>query len=111
MRLFLYGTLLDRPTLAHRGGDARLPARATRAALAGWRRVVLGRARVPTLRRAPAGRIDGMLLTPPAAALRRLVAYEGPAYRLRRVVVATARGKTAAFVWIAPGGTRRPWKG
>jgi hypothetical protein len=30
---------------------------------------------------------------------------------LRRLVVMTARGKTAAFVWIALGGTRRLWKG
>jgi hypothetical protein len=39
-----------------------------------------------------------------------LAAYEGPAYRLTRVVVQTPNGKTAAHTWIAPGGTRLPWK-
>jgi hypothetical protein len=42
--------------------------------------------------------------------LARLAAYEGPAYRLTRVVVQTPNGKTAAHTWIAPGGTRLPWK-
>jgi hypothetical protein len=42
--------------------------------------------------------------------MRRLVAYEGPAYRLARVVVQTADGNTAAHAWIAPGGTRRSWR-
>ena len=46
-----------------------------------------------------------------AAAATRLAAYEGDTYRLLPVVVTTATGKTAARVWIAPGGTRRPWKG
>jgi len=46
----------------------------------------------------------------PAHVLRRLVAYERPTYRLMRVVVQTPSGKTAAYAWIASGGTRRPWR-
>jgi hypothetical protein len=30
--------------------------------------------------------------------------------RLARVVARVANGKTAARTWIAPGGTRIPWK-
>ena len=51
-----------------------------------------------------------MVVDVPAVAAARLAAYEGDAYRLVPVVVTTASGNTAAHVWIAPGGTRRPWK-
>ncbi len=100
MRLFLYGTLL---------GDRRL-ARSLPATLTGWRRVVLRGTRYPTLRRDRLGVVSGAVVDVPAPVLRRLVAYEGPAYRLVRVVVRTANGKTAAHAWIAPGGTRRSWR-
>jgi gamma-glutamylcyclotransferase (GGCT)/AIG2-like uncharacterized protein YtfP len=100
MRLFLYGTLL---------GDRRLGPSAP-AILMGWRRVGLRGTRYPTLRRDRQGAVSGAVVNVPAAVLRRLVAYEGPAYRLARVVVRTASGKTAAYAWIAPGGTRRPWR-
>jgi hypothetical protein len=62
------------------------------------------------LRRHRAGRVCGVIVNVPARALARLAAYEGPAYRLTRVVVQTANGNTAAHAWIAPAGTRRPWK-
>jgi hypothetical protein len=68
-------------------------------------------ARWPTLRRDRAGVVTGAVVPVTAAAARRLAAYEGDAYRLTPVVVTTANGKTAAHVWIAPGGTHRPWKG
>jgi gamma-glutamylcyclotransferase (GGCT)/AIG2-like uncharacterized protein YtfP len=100
MRLFLYGTLLD----DHRLGPS-VPA-----TLMGWRRVALRGTRYPTLRRDRRGAVVGAVVDVPAPMLRRLVAYEGPAYRLARVVVRTASGKTAAYAWIAPGGTRRPWR-
>jgi hypothetical protein len=38
-----------------------------------------------------------------------LAACEGCCYRLRRVVVRTARGNAVAHAWIAPGGTLRDW--
>jgi gamma-glutamylcyclotransferase (GGCT)/AIG2-like uncharacterized protein YtfP len=110
-KLFLYGTLLDPATLAAEGGNAALAERLTPAVLPGWRRVRLRRTPYPTLRRDRAGQTRGALLVASASVLARLITYEGPAYRLRRVVVRTARGKTAAQVWIAPGGTSRPWRG
>jgi len=101
MRLFVYGTLLD---------DASLAARRIPAMLTGWRRVVLRFSAYPTLRRHRTGRVAGAVIDVPARTLARLSTYEGPAYRLTRVVVQTARGKTAAHAWIAPAGTRRTWK-
>ena len=79
------------------------------ASLSGWRRVGLRGSLYPTLRRG--GRVPGALLHVSAAALRRLTAYEGPRYRLTRVVVAAPRGKIAAWTWIAAGATHRDWKG
>jgi hypothetical protein len=52
----------------------------------------------------------GALLDAPSRVLARLAAYEGPAYRLTRVVVQTANGNTVAHTWIAPGATRREWR-
>ena len=108
MRLFLYGTLTDPTTLARRGGPT-LPKRLAPACLVGWRRVVLRGTPLPTLQRVRTGCVCGAVLVASAAALTRLKAFEEPPYVLRRVVVATARGKTTAFAWIAPGATRRPW--
>jgi gamma-glutamylcyclotransferase (GGCT)/AIG2-like uncharacterized protein YtfP len=64
----------------------------------------------PTLRRKRDGSVCGVVVDVPARVLGRLVAYEGPRYRLTRVVVRTEAGKTTAYAWIAPGGTRRPWR-
>jgi gamma-glutamylcyclotransferase (GGCT)/AIG2-like uncharacterized protein YtfP len=110
MRLFLYGTLLDAGTLAFRGGQPALASRSMPATLPGWRRVTMPGGRYPTLRRGRANCVRGVVIDVAAPNLTRLAAYEGPAYRLRRVVVQTANGKTAAHIWIAPAGTRRPWK-
>jgi hypothetical protein len=110
VRLFLYGTLLDAGTLAARGGRADLASRMAQATLVGWRRVALRGGRYPTLRRARSGLVQGALIDVPAHVMRRLAAYEGPAYRLTRVVVDTGKGKTLAHTWIAPAGTRRPWR-
>ncbi len=111
MRLFLYGTLLQPATLATRSGDTALPRRCVPATLHGWRRVALPAVPWPTLRRHRGGVISGTVVDVSAMAAKRLAAYEGAAYRLVPVVVATANGKTAARAWIAPGGTRRPWRG
>ena len=101
MRLFLYGTLL---------GDRRLAGPQFSATLTGWRRVVLRRTPYPTLRRDRGGSVSGVVVDVPSRTLAQLIAYEGPAYRLTRVVVDTPSGKTVAHAWIAPGGTRRAWK-
>ena len=92
-----------------------MPARPTAALLAGWRRVAMREMLWPTLRRNRAGRVSGARLQRSAAALAHLKVFEKPIYARRWVVVTTARGKTAAFAWIAPfvwivlGATRRPW--
>ena len=109
MRIFLYGTLLDPDTLAARSGDPVLPARCRPAVLRGWRRVELAGTPYPTLRPAHGASTEGIVVDVRPAALRRLIAYEGPAYRLTRLVVLTERGETGAHAWIAPGGTQRPW--
>jgi hypothetical protein len=111
MRLFLYGTLLHPATLAARSGDPTLPRRCAPASLHGWQRVVLPAVPWPTLRRDRTGVVTGALVDVSATAAARLAAYEGDSYRLMPVVVTTASGKTAARTFIAPGGTRRPWKG
>lgn len=110
MRLFLYGTLLDPKTLASRSGHPDLPRRLVPATLMGWQRAEKRGCRYPTLRRHRSGAVRGALLTVPARALAELADYEGSAYRLKRVVVATANGKTTVHAWIAPDSTRRPWK-
>ncbi len=110
MRLFLYGTLLDPVTLALRGGQASLSLRPAQATLPGWRRVAMCGGRYPTLRRDRRGVVHGVLVDVQARAMGRLAAYEGPAYRLRRVVVDTPNGKTSACTWIAPAVTQRPWE-
>ncbi len=108
MRWFLYGSLRDPASPA--AGTPGLAARTVPAALPGWRRVVRAGGPWPTLRRDRAGRVRGALLAVPAVARARLDAYEGPAYRLRRVLVATPRGQRAALAWIAADAARRPWK-
>jgi gamma-glutamylcyclotransferase (GGCT)/AIG2-like uncharacterized protein YtfP len=108
MRVFLYGMLLDPVTLTRYGGPT-LPARLIPARLFGWRRVTLRGTPWPTLRRDCTAHVTGAVLHPSAAALARLKMFEEPPYLRRRVVVTTARGKTAAFAWIAPGATSRPW--
>jgi gamma-glutamylcyclotransferase (GGCT)/AIG2-like uncharacterized protein YtfP len=111
MRLFLYGTLLYPPTLAKQSGDPGLPSRCIAATLHGWRRVALNAVPWPTLRRDPNGTVSGIVAHVPTRALAHLTAWEGGTYHLTRVVVTTAWGKTAAHTWIAPGGSRRPWRG
>jgi hypothetical protein len=106
MRLFLYGTLLDPKTLAWRSGDPALPRRCRHAVLRGWRRVTLARARWPTLRRCATATTAGKIVVAGAAALRRLAAYEGPEYRLQRLLI---EPRTPVWAWIAPGGTQQPW--
>jgi len=110
MRVFPYGTLLNPAVLATCGGHVVSPRRITQASLPGWRRVAMRDLRWPTLRRDPRGQVTGAVAILPAAFVARLAAYEGPAYCLVRVVVVTPSGKTVANTWIAPGGTRRPWR-
>jgi gamma-glutamylcyclotransferase (GGCT)/AIG2-like uncharacterized protein YtfP len=105
MRLFLYGTLLEPARLARCVGRRVALAPAL---LCGWRRVAMKGGRYPTLVRARAA-VGGAVARVDAAGLRRLVAYEGPLYELRRLAVRTGRGNSVAGVWIARAATRRPW--
>jgi gamma-glutamylcyclotransferase (GGCT)/AIG2-like uncharacterized protein YtfP len=109
MLLFLYGSLLDPERLARRAGRPGLARRLDPAILLGWRRVALRGGRWPTLRRARGAEVAGVLAHVDRVALSRLHAFEGPAYRLARVAVRTAHGKTGAFAWIARAATVRPW--
>lgn len=103
--VFLYGTLLDPGVLARRSGDVRLARRRpVPARLAGSRRVALRGTAYPTLVADADAWVDGMLVRPAPSAMRRLVAYEGPAYRLVPLRVTVARGPRRARAWVA-----RPW--
>ncbi len=105
--------------LRHAARSERLAARRGSPALArAWcrRRCAAGgalrcaAARYPDAAPRPGDQRRGAVVDVNAAALRRLQAYEGPAYRLTRVVGPGPRGgETAAFAWIAPAATSRPW--
>ncbi|HET6183297.1 MAG TPA: gamma-glutamylcyclotransferase family protein [Acetobacteraceae bacterium] len=110
MRLFLYGSLLDPHVLATRSGDPALPGRCVPASLHGWRRVARKRGMWPTLCPARGAMTQGAVAEVGAAALRRLIAYEGADYRLARVVVRCGRRSIPAAAWIAGDGGRRPWR-
>jgi gamma-glutamylcyclotransferase (GGCT)/AIG2-like uncharacterized protein YtfP len=105
VRLFVYGTLLDPARLSRCVGR---PVRLVPARLHGWRRVAMQGGRYPTLVRAR-GAVIGAVAVVDAAGLRRLCAYEGPRYDLRRLAVASGRGKSVAGVWIARAATKLPW--
>lgn len=99
--LFLYGTLLDPAVFARLAGRAPLR-RALPARAADWRRVTLRGTPWPTLARGP-GEVAGLLLPRLApGAMARLAAYEGAAYRLVPLRVATRRGPRHARAWLAP---------
>jgi gamma-glutamylcyclotransferase (GGCT)/AIG2-like uncharacterized protein YtfP len=103
--LFVYGTLLDPAVLARVSGEPALARRLRPARLAGWRRVTLRGTPYPTLLRDHGAGVDGAVLRAGARALARLAAYEGSAYGLRPVTVATVRGPRRARAWIA-----LPWR-
>ncbi len=101
-RLFLYGTLLDPAVLAARSGRRGLEPRARPALLPGWRRVMLRGAPYPTLVRARGGVVRGVVLRVLGAPLRRLMAYEGAAYRRQPVTpLVPGRGRCRAEAWVA----------
>jgi len=98
--LFLYGTLLDRRTLARRSGDPGLPRRLRPAVLHGYRRVAFRGTPYPTLIPCPSGRVHGALLRPAPPALAALRRYEGPCYRLVPLRVVTPHGPVRARGWV-----------
>jgi hypothetical protein len=70
----------------------------------------LARREVPDIAALRRGGRPRQLVAVSSRALARLAAYEGPEYRLTRVVVTSPNGKTAAHTWIAPAATRRAWQ-
>jgi gamma-glutamylcyclotransferase (GGCT)/AIG2-like uncharacterized protein YtfP len=66
----------------------------------------------PTLVEDAAAAVEGAVVRVGDAALARLSAYEGSAYVLKPLTVATARGPVRARAWIAPpwrADMERPW--
>ncbi|NKC29355.1 gamma-glutamylcyclotransferase family protein [Falsiroseomonas selenitidurans] len=106
IEVFLYGSLLDPAVLAARSGRRGLARRAVPALLPGWRRVRLRAGPWPMLLRARGGAVRGLVVRLRGAALRRLVAYEGSAYALRRCTLlrwpgGRPAGRLRAWAWMA----------
>ncbi|HQT67900.1 MAG TPA: gamma-glutamylcyclotransferase [Acetobacteraceae bacterium] len=108
MILFVYGTLLDPKALGYCAGQS-IKAVAMKASLPGHRRVRLRHAPYPTLRRCNAGEVPGVTLRINAAMLAALIAYEGPRYRLARIMVRTSRGMRPAYCFFGDAATRVDW--
>lgn len=106
LRLFVYGTLLQPSLVTRLTGQ---PAMMQPASLDGFVRVPLPGTPYLTLVRGR-GTVHGALVIADSQAFRRLHAYEGRRYRLRRVRprVAGSRRTVHALAWIAPGATRQP---
>ncbi len=111
--LFVYGTLLDPELFRCVTGVTHRAARARPARLSGYRRVHVHDTPYPTLRRAPGSRTEGLILGPlHAAALARLIAYEGASYALAPVSVETASGPVTALAFLTDPAlaSARPWR-
>ncbi len=108
MRLFLYGTLADPDALSRCAGRparlAPMPAR-----LPGFERVKLRFARYPTLRRARAAQVQGVIMRVTADMLLRLQNYESTRYRRIHVRLHTPAGAVRAMCFYGDAPTRVPW--
>lgn len=107
MFLFLYGSLRDRRTLARRAGAPALPRHLRPARLSGYARAPAEGGRFTTLVPHRAATVEGVLLSVGFDSLRRLVAYEGPDWRLTKVRPIGPRGRVLAHAFIAPPRARR----
>lgn len=109
MKLFLYGTLADPAALGRCAGRPvrlrPLPAR-----LAGFTRVRLRGARYPTLRRAPGGEVQGVIMRVSAEMFLRLKNYESARYRVVQVRLATPEGPKRARCFYGDAPTRVAWE-
>lgn len=102
MLLFLYGTLLNAGILDRRAGQPGLHRRLRPARLRDFARLRLRGTPYPTLAPRPGAVTEGAVLRAGPIARHRLVAYEGPDYRLVPVRVETGRGPCRARAWMAP---------
>ena len=114
MRVFFYGTLMDRDVLRVVLGPAGVQLGLEPATLKGYRRVYVRGRTYPIVIRDPKGRVEGRLSGEIDQPLfDRLVAFEGDEYKAGRCVVVGENGLTcSAWVFVASPSaapTRRPW--
>ncbi len=114
MRFFFYGTLVDAPLRRAVLGRAAAGCRIEPATLRGFEaRLAAGR-RYPLAVRRRGAVLHGVLATlPDRRAAARVMAYEGPQYKLARRLVRTASGGVRmAAIFVADGrarASRTPW--
>jgi gamma-glutamylcyclotransferase (GGCT)/AIG2-like uncharacterized protein YtfP len=108
VRLFVYGTLTDPAALGRCAGrpvsGAPVPA-----LLLGFKRVLLRGARYPTLRRAPAQQVHGVIIRVNADMLVRLQNYESVRYRIVHLRLHTPAGPHRARCFLGDTPTHIPW--
>ncbi|MSO81551.1 MAG: gamma-glutamylcyclotransferase [Alphaproteobacteria bacterium] len=102
MRFFFYGTLMDPDLRAAVLGPAAARLVLVPAVLAGFRRVHAPGQSWPVLIHCAGARVDGVVVDVDQPSARRLVRYEGPAYRLVRCFVCTVAGVTFHAVLFLP---------
>jgi hypothetical protein len=113
--LFFYGTLLDSDVRRLVLGQGSAKLRLERARLSGYRRVHMPGETAPVVLPRPGAAVAGLLCRDvDAAALARLVHFEGEAYRTLPVIVARASGRSSrALVFASAGaglGDASPWR-
>ncbi len=111
MLIFLYGSLRDPVLLGQIAGDPRIGLTVRPARLPGWSRVHIGAwsARYASVVRSPGSEVRGFVARLTASARRRLGAYEGSEYTLRRVRAVIDGRPYRVGVWVARTVTRRAW--
>ena len=113
MRFFFYGTLMDSDVRAVvlRPAAARLVS--APAVLTCFRRVHAPGQSWPVLIHCAGARVDGVIVDVDLPSARRLVRYEGPAYRLVRCFVHTVAGaafRAVVFLPRTPPAGGRTWR-
>ena len=111
MLVFLYGSLRDPALLGQIAGDPRIGQTIRPARLPGFARVHIGawNARYASVIRDPRQAVDGVVARITAPARLRLTAYEGSAYRFRRVRALVEGKPRMVGIWVAHAVTRRAW--
>jgi gamma-glutamylcyclotransferase (GGCT)/AIG2-like uncharacterized protein YtfP len=103
MDLFVYGTLMDEDVLGRVIGRAVPASRIGAAFVDGYRRVYVEGTYFPILVPVPGGSVEGRLITGLGAqAVARLSRFEGRQFRLERMPVRLARGRTAEVECFMP---------
>lgn len=105
MDLFVYGTLMDDDVLRRVIGRPVPSASIGVAFVDGYKRVYVEGTYFPILVPSPAGVVEGRLITGLGAqAVKRLSRFEGRHFRLERLAVRLARGRTAEVECFMPVG-------